>query len=247
MSALAKRSCGILRINKDRYQQDEQRQARHILMHLVTTRAGAEAVANEVLTRVRSGESFESWRANTRGRCYCRERRRSGRIDATHNAGRTRRRSFLDARRRYSRAGQERLRFPHRSLDKILEPGPLPFEQVRASLLTEMQEQKAEGLFLELERNLSDALFDASDIQCIAAAVGVEVQTVDGFARDSAGAIRWRSRRVDAIFDATVLSGAQISEVIELDANRTAVFAVTGTTRRLASRLRMCASRLLPH
>ena len=55
-------------------------------------------------------------------------------------------------------------------LDTILESGPLPYEQVRASLLTEMQVEEAEGLFLSLERKLSDALFDAADIQGLAAA-----------------------------------------------------------------------------
>ena len=68
-------------------------------------------------------------------------------------------------------------------LDEILESGPLPFEQVRASLLSELQEQEAEGLFLERERDLSDALFDASDLKSVADSVGLPVKRVDGFTR----------------------------------------------------------------
>ena len=46
-------------LNKDRYEQDEQRQARHILILFDNDEDGAEVVANEMITRVRSGESFE--------------------------------------------------------------------------------------------------------------------------------------------------------------------------------------------
>ena len=111
-------------------------------------------------------------------------------------------------------------------LDEILESGPLPYDQVRASLLTELQEQEAEGLFLELERKLSAALFDAEDISVIASAVGREVQSYDGFTRDSNEPFDGNITAVDAIFDPDVLSGAQMSEVIEVDANRTVVFSV---------------------
>ena len=44
--------------NEDRYQQDEQRQARHILILFDDDEAGSEAVADEILTRARAGESF---------------------------------------------------------------------------------------------------------------------------------------------------------------------------------------------
>jgi peptidyl-prolyl cis-trans isomerase D len=116
-------------------------------------------------------------------------------------------------------------------LDKIMESGPLPYDQVRASLLTELQEEKAEGLFLAFERKLSDALFDATDIRSLADTVGLEVQGVAGFARDSVEPFGGSQVAVDAIYDPTVLSGAALSEVIELDVNRTAVFSVTKHTQ----------------
>jgi len=112
-------------------------------------------------------------------------------------------------------------------LDKILESGPLPFEQVRASLLAELQVDEAEGLFLALERKLSDAHFDATDIQTLADAIGGEVKSVAAFARDSAEPFAGNQAAVDAIFDASVLSGAQISELVEIDIDRTVVIAVT--------------------
>jgi len=112
-------------------------------------------------------------------------------------------------------------------LDSVLESGPLPYEQLRASLLSELQEEEAEGLFLELERKLTDALFDAEDIHGLAAVIGGEVKTAVGFSRDSITPFDGNQRATDAIYDATVLSGAQLSEAIELDANRTVVFGVT--------------------
>jgi peptidyl-prolyl cis-trans isomerase D len=90
-----------------------------------------------------------------------------------------------------------------------------------------LQDQKAENLFLELERKLSDALFDAPDIRALAEAVGVEVKTVSGFTREGGGPLGDDFGVINAIFDEAVLSGEQMSEIIEIDASRSAVFAVT--------------------
>ena len=213
--------------NKDRYQQDEQRQARHILILFDDDEAGSELFADEIITRVRSGESFESLAAQ-----YSKDG-----ATATNGGdlGALTRTQLPDALGDAVFSMKEgEIQGPVKGdfgfhivrLDTVLESGPLPYEQVRASLLTEMQIEAAEGLFLALERKLSDALFDANDIRVLAEAVGGEVQAVAGFARDSVAPFDGNQRAVDAIFDASVLSGAQLSEVVELDANRTAVFSV---------------------
>jgi len=215
-------------LNKDRYQRDEQRQARHILILFDDDETGAEAIANEMITRVRSGESFE---------VLAGQFSKDGGSSANGgDLGALTRAQLPDALGGAVFSMQEgEVKGPVKGdfgfhvvrLDSILESGPLPFDQVRASLLTELQEEEAEGLFLELERNLSDALFDATDIQGLAAAIGAEVQAVAGFARDSAEPFEGNQTAVDAIFDAAVLSGAQMSELIELDVNRTVVFSVS--------------------
>jgi peptidyl-prolyl cis-trans isomerase D len=112
-------------------------------------------------------------------------------------------------------------------LDDILARGPLPFDQVRGELLSELQSREADSRYLELERRLSDALFDLGDIQAIADAVGADVQTIEGFTRDGAPPFGANQAAIDAIFSAPVLNGEHISEVIELDADSAAVFAVT--------------------
>ena len=90
-----------------------------------------------------------------------------------------------------------------------------------------MQEQESDGLFRAYVRRLSDALFDASDIRTVAEAIDAEVQSVSGFARDDREVFDGSTAVVDAIFDPGVLSGANLSELVELDADRTLVFSVS--------------------
>ena len=215
-------------LNEDRYQQDEQRQARHILILFDDDEAGAEAVANEMITRVRSGESFEGLAAQ-----YSKDGSsaanggdlgalpRSQLPDALGDAVFSMQEGAIEG------PVKGDFGFHVVRLDKIVDSGPLPYEDVRDSLLTELQDEQAEGLFLALERKLSDALFDASDIQALANTLGVDVQAAAGFARDSVAPFDGNQVAVDAIYDPTVLSGAVMSEVIELDVNRTVVFSVS--------------------
>ncbi|MCJ7592495.1 MAG: SurA N-terminal domain-containing protein [Woeseiaceae bacterium] len=214
--------------NKDRFDQDEQRQARHILILFDADEAGSEAVANEMITRVRAGESFEEL-----ARQYSKD---GGTAANGGDMGRLTRSQMPDAVGDVVFSMNEgEIQGPIKGdfgfhvvrLDKIFESGPLPYEQVRPTLLTELQEQEAEGLFLAMERKLSDALFDATDIRSVAEAIGVEVQSVSGFSRESTEPFGASAAAVDAIFDPLVLSGARLSEITELDANRTMVFSVT--------------------
>lgn len=215
-------------LNKDRYQQDEQRQARHILILFDGDEAGAKIVADEMITRVNSGEMFGDL-----ARQFSKDSMSS---ENGGDLGALTRAQLPEALADVVFSMKEgEVRGPVKGdfgfhvvrLDKILESGPLPYEQVQASLLTELQEQEAEGLFLALERKLSDALFDATDIRTVAEAIGVDVQSASGFSRESREPFGGIAAAVDAIFDPVVLSGARLSEIVELDANRTLVFSVS--------------------
>jgi len=111
-------------------------------------------------------------------------------------------------------------------LDRIIEPGPMPLEQVSAELMTELQDQRADALFRDLERQLSDALFDAGDINALAAAVGADVQTVEGFTRDGGEPFGSELVVINAVFDEMLRESGQLSEIVEIDAGRSAVFTV---------------------
>ena len=213
--------------SKSRFEQDEQRRARHILILFDDDEDAAEAQANAVLARLQNGESFAELAA---------EFSQDG--GTAQNGGelgaltRTQLPDELGATIFTMDSGE--LAGPVRGdfgfhivrLDEILESGPLPFEQVRASLLSELQEQEAEGMFLERERDLSDALFDANNLQSVADAVGLPVQRVEGFTRSGHPELGGEQQLIDTVFSPQVLAGEQNSELVELDADRTVVVAV---------------------
>jgi peptidyl-prolyl cis-trans isomerase D len=222
--------------NQDRYLQDEQRRARHILVLSQDDEAAAEARANDLLARLQAGESFETLAAEN-----------SDDTLTAANGGdlgvltRTQLSDELGGAIFSMDVGE--LEGPVRTdfgfhvvrLDEVLEQGPLPLEQVRGELLSELREREAEDAFRDLESRVSDALFDAPDIQSIADATGLEVQTASGFTRSGGEPIGSNQAAIDAIFEASVLYDGQISEIVELDANRSAIFKVT--QRYEASRL----------
>ena len=215
-------------LNQDMYERDEQRQARHILVLFNDDEAAAEAKANDLLARVNAGESFEDLaRENSDDGGTSEQGGDLGALTQTQLPG-----ALGDA---IFDMSEGEVRGPVRTdfgfhvvrLDSILEPGPLPLEQIRASLINDIQAEQGEELFRELERELSNALFDATDIRELADAVGIEVKTVAGFTRNGGEPFGDSTRVINAIFDDTVLSGAQLSEIVEIEDGYSAVFAVT--------------------
>jgi len=214
--------------NKDRYQQDEQRQARHILIVSSDDEAAAEAEANELLVRINGGELFEDIARDHSDDSFTAERggdlgalTRSQMLDGLDSA------VFAMSEGDVEGPIKTDFGFHIVRLDTIIVPGPLPFEQVRAQLTVELQEQNADSLYLDLERKLSDAQFDATDLRSLSDAVGIEIQTLAGFTRDGAEPLGSDLAIIDAVFDEMILSGEQMSQIVEIDANRSAVFAVT--------------------
>ena len=214
--------------NTDRYLQDEQRQARHILVVFGDDEDAAETTAREILARAKAGEAFADL-----AREYSAD---SGTADRGGDLGVLTRSQLpgelggaIFAMAEGTIEGPVKTDFGYHivRLDRILERGPLPLEQVRAELTAELQDQQAESRFRELERQLSDALFDATDIRALATAIGTEVKTAVGITRQGGGDFGNNQAAINAIFDEPVLAGELLSEIVEVDANRTVVFAVT--------------------
>ncbi|MGB5335711.1 MAG: SurA N-terminal domain-containing protein [Woeseiaceae bacterium] len=215
-------------INSDRYLQDEQRQARHILILTGDDEDAAKAKASELLAKAQSGESFEDLaRDNSQDGGTAPNGGDLGVLTRTQLPGELGGAIFSMDEGEIVGPIETEFGYHVVRLDRILERGPLPLEQVRGELTTELQEQQAESLFREAERKLSDALFDATDIRALADAVGVEVKTVTGFTRQGAEPIGTSQAAIDAIFDESVLNGGLLSVVVEIDASRSAVFSVT--------------------
>ena len=222
--------------SQNRYLQDEQRQARHILILFGDDEDAAEVAAADALARVNAGESFEALAAelsmdggtaNNGGDL--------GVLTRSQLPGELGGAIFALAEGDVDGPIKTDFGFHIVRLDRILEQGPLPLDQVRGELLTELREREAEDAFRALERTVSDAIFDSDDMQAIAAATGLEVQSASGFTRSGGEPFGANQVAIDAVFDDSVYLDGKVSEVIELDANRSAVFKLVAKAE--ASRL----------
>ena len=213
--------------NLDRYQQDEQRQARHILILSEDDAEAAEALARDLLARIAAGEDFEALaREYSADGGTAEQGGDLGVLTRTQLPGELG--SAIFSMQEGQVEGPVRTDFGYHivRLDRILEQGPLPLDQVRGELLSELRATRAEDAFRELERQLSDAIFDADDMQAIAEATGLELQEATGFTRSGGEPFDANQAAIDAVFEDSVLNGGMISEVVELDANRSAIFKV---------------------
>mgnify|MGYP001819134488 FL=1 len=214
--------------NKDIYKQDEQRQARHILVLFGDDEDAALEKADGLAARVRAGEPFEDIaRTNSEDPGTSGQGGDLGTRTRSQLPGELGETIFSLAEGEI--AGPVRSDFGYHivRLDQVLEQGPLPFEQVRAELTSQLQDEKADALFLDLQSRLSYEHFDATSIEDLAEKVGLEVKTETGYTRAGGETLGAETAIVEAVFDEMTLSGEQISQVIEIDASRTAVFAVT--------------------
>lgn len=214
--------------NRDRWLQDEERRARHILILAGDDADAAEARANEVLSRIEGGESFAELAAEVSEDSSTASQGGDlgslTRSQLPNELG-----SAVFSMEEGELAGPIESEFGYHivRLDDILERGPLPLDQVRSEVLTELRQQEAESRFRELERALSDALFDSSSLQEVAEATNLEVQTATGVTREGGEPFGSNQAAIDAIFEPAVLSGERISDIVELDADRSAIFRVT--------------------
>lgn len=214
--------------SQNRYLQDEQRRARHILILADDDEDAAEVTARELLARVQAGESFEELaREHSKDGGTAQAGGDLGALTLTQLPGQLGAAIFAMNAGEIDGPVKSDFGFHIVRLDEILEQGPLPLEQVRGELLTELREREAESAFRELQRRVSDALFDSEDLPSIAAAVGLEIQSAAGFERTGGEPFGGNQAAIDAVFSDRVLIDDDISDVIELDANRSAIFKVS--------------------
>ncbi len=211
-----------------RYLQDEQRRARHILIPFGDDEVAAEEQAKSLTERVRAGEPFEDL-----ARTHSKDGGTSGQggdlglIMQSQMPGELGNAIFSMFEGDIEGPVRTDFGFHVVRVDEILERGPMPLADVRFELENELRDREAEALYRDLERNISDALFDATDMASLAAAVGLEVMSVERFERIGGEPFGANQAAIDAIFDSRILNDGEISEIIELDANRSAVFKVS--------------------
>jgi peptidyl-prolyl cis-trans isomerase D len=211
-----------------RYLQDEQRRAAHILIPFEDDEAAAEAQATAIAERIRAGEPFADL-----ARQHSAD---SGTSDNGGDLGLLAHSQLpgplgdaIFSMRQGEIAGPVRSDFGFHviRLNAIQEGGPLPLDQVRAELEQELRSRKADDLWRSKERAVADALFDADSIEALAATAGLEVKQANGYTRNGGAPFGNNQRAIDAIFDEDVLVERRISDIVELDANRSVVVQVS--------------------
>ncbi|HLU05443.1 MAG TPA: SurA N-terminal domain-containing protein [Woeseiaceae bacterium] len=211
----------------NRYLQDESRQARHILIPFGEDRGAAEEQAGALVERARAGEPFEDLARQYSADSSTAEQ--GGTLDTTLKSQMPEALGnaiFSMDRGEIAGPVESEFGFHVVRLDSIQAGGPLPLEQVRAELENELRDIEAEEAFQDLQRSISDALFDAQDLNQIAATAGLEVRSADGFTRSGGEPFGANQAVIDAVFDPRVLNDGAVSDIVELDANRAAVFQV---------------------
>jgi peptidyl-prolyl cis-trans isomerase D len=214
--------------NSGRFLQDEQRSASHILITFDNDEAAAEEQAAALTARAQAGEPFEdlakqyskdSGTANNGGAL--------GSVMQSQMPGALGDAIFsMDQGDIYGPVRTE-FGFHVVRLLEITPGGPLPLDQVRGELLQELRAQGVEERFRSLERQLNDAVFDADDLQSIAAASGMQVQMVSGFTRAGGEPFGANQMVIDNVFDSVILNDRQISDLIEIDAERSVMIRVS--------------------
>jgi len=214
--------------SSNRYLQDEQRQARHILITFDDDADAAEQQAIALAARAEAGEPFADL-----AKQYSKDGGTAAQGGDLGALMQSQMPGPLGDAIFDMRAGE--IRGPVRSdfgfhivrLDEIVEGGPLPLDQVRAELDRELRDRKADGAYRQLENAISDALFDAVDLQAMTASTGLELQTASAYTRFGGAPFGANQAAIDAVFDERVLRGGEISDIVEIDANRSAVIRVT--------------------
>jgi peptidyl-prolyl cis-trans isomerase D len=211
-----------------RFRQDEQRRASHILITFDDDEVAAEEQAVALTARAQAGEPFADLaRQYSKDGGTAEQGGDLGAILQTQMPGALGDAIFTMAKGEIQGPVRSEFGFHVVRLDDVIEGGPLPLDEVRGELEGDLRTRAADGKFLELERTLADTLFDANDLAAMAEASGLEVALATGFTRNGGEPFGASQAVIEAIFADGVLYDRQISDVIEIDRNRSAVFQVT--------------------
>lgn len=211
----------------DRFLRDEQRRASHILILSQDDDDAAKEQANALTARAKAGEPFADLaRTNSADGGTAEQGGDLGLVLQTQMPG-----ALGDAIFSMDKGeilGPVKTDFGYHvvQLNDIVAGGPLPLDEVRGELEREIRDAAANEAFRELERQISDALFDAEDLQAIAETTGLELKTTTGYTRFGGEPFGDNQAVIDTVFDVRILTDGQISDVIELDENRSIVIAV---------------------
>jgi peptidyl-prolyl cis-trans isomerase D len=219
--------------NRNRFEQPEERRARHILVRLPAdadesavgkARAEAEALrarilAGEDFARVAEAESDDPGSARKGGDLGFFRR---GLMDAAFEAA-----AFSLPEAEVSEPVRSAFGYHLIRVDAIRPHTQKSFQEVRDELLAEWRREQGERrYFEELERLETLAFERGDDLQGVADALGLEVQRNDDFRVTTAKGVLTSDAVIRRVFDPEFAASGLLSEPIEVGTNRVVVIRV---------------------
>ena len=212
-----------------RFAQDERRQASHILILLGEDEALSLQRASETLERINNGENFSDLVLSISDDEGSKQSDGDlGMLPRSQLPGALGDAIFSMAEGEISEVVRTDFGFHIVRLDRVESDGKVPLELVESELKQELILQKAGQNFTDQERALSDALFDADNLSQLADIIGLEVMTEEFFSSQGGGSFGSNQIVIDAVFDAHRDNNYELSDILEIDANRSIVFQIEG-------------------
>ena len=212
-----------------RFAQDERRQASHILILLGDDETSSLQRASETLERINNGESFSDLVLSISDDEGSKQSDGDlGMLPRSQLPGALGDAIFSMAEGEISEVVRTDFGFHIVRLDRVESDGKVPLELVESELRQELILQKAGQNFTDQERALSDALFDADNLSQLADNIGLEVITEESFSGQGGGSFGSNQIVIDAVFDAHRDNNYELSDIFEIDANRSIVFQIEG-------------------
>ena len=212
-----------------RFAQDERRQASHILILLGEDEELSLQRASEALERINNGESFSDLVLSiSDDEGSKRSDGDLGMLPRSQLPGALGDAIFSMAEGEISEVVRTDFGFHIVRLDRVESDGKVPLELVESELKQELILQKAGQNFTDQERALSDALFDADNLSQLADNISLEVITEESFSAEGGGSFGSNQVVIDAVFDAHRDDNYELSDILEIDANRSIVFQIEG-------------------
>ena len=210
-----------------RFAQDERRQASHILILLGEDEALSLQRASETLERINNGESFSDLVLSISDDEGSKQSDGDlGMLPRSQLPGALGDAIFSMVEGEISEVVRTDFGFHIVRLDKVESDGKVPLEVVENELRQELILQKSGQNFTDQERALSDALFDADDLSQLADNIGLEVITEESFSGQGGGSFGSNQIVIDAVLDAHRDDNYELSDILEIDANRSIVFQI---------------------
>ncbi len=112
-------------------------------------------------------------------------------------------------------------------LVSVQDKTPPSFDDMKASLVKQQKDSKAEQLFLEKAEQLADLVFTSSDLEAPAKTLGVEVKQVPLFSRNTAEGVVANEKVLAKAFDPDFINDGANSDPIEVGKDHVVVIRVT--------------------